>query len=165
MHDLINAWRRFDGTKAPHLLEGDRDALTRHGHSRRYGSWENYIGSQDFLLSSPDLHLDLLPVPYVGDLAKASIFLLLLNPGLSPVDYYAEYKVGSFRRTGASRGVPASGGLAVRTVGGCHGEPPAGTRPANGSRALNWWRRGELNPRPRTLRYWIYMRIRSINLI
>lgn len=38
------------------------------------------------------LHLGLLPRPYSGNLAKARIFVLLLNPGLQALDYYAEGK-------------------------------------------------------------------------
>gem|GEM_PF-1768553 len=34
--------------------------------------------------------LGVTPVPYCGDLSKAKIFFLLLNPGLSLTDYYAE---------------------------------------------------------------------------
>lgn len=33
------------------------------------------------------IHIGLKPVPYVGNLNKASIFLLMLNPGLSTSDY------------------------------------------------------------------------------
>jgi hypothetical protein len=38
------------------------------------------------------LHVGLLPRPYSGRLATAKIFLLMLNPGLQPLDYYAEEK-------------------------------------------------------------------------
>ena len=33
------------------------------------------------------LHLRLTPVPYVGNLTKADIFLAMINPGLGPQDY------------------------------------------------------------------------------
>ena len=36
------------------------------------------------------LHLGLLPGPYSGNLATGRIFILLLNPGLSPLDYYLQ---------------------------------------------------------------------------
>jgi hypothetical protein len=36
------------------------------------------------------LHLGLCPVPFVGSPLKATVFILMLNPGLSPGDYFAE---------------------------------------------------------------------------
>ncbi len=45
-----------------------------------------------------DFHFSLLPVPFIGDLRHADIFILLLNPGVDPADYYAEYKQPTFRR-------------------------------------------------------------------
>ena len=31
-------------------------------------------------------------MPFVGDLQSADVFLVLLNPGLGPLDYYGEEK-------------------------------------------------------------------------
>ena len=42
--------------------------------------------------SDKTLHLGLLPVPYTGNLATASVFILLLNPGLMSLNYYVEEK-------------------------------------------------------------------------
>jgi hypothetical protein len=42
-------------------------------------------------------HLSLLPVPYNGNLRRADIVILLLNPGFSYTDYWAETKVPEFR--------------------------------------------------------------------
>src|SRR5690606_16191656 len=36
------------------------------------------------------LHTGLLPLPYLGSLERASMFLLALNPGLHASDYHAE---------------------------------------------------------------------------
>jgi hypothetical protein len=44
------------------------------------------------------LHLSLLPMPYVGDLQRADIFLLQLNPGFHFTDYYGDWEVPTFRR-------------------------------------------------------------------
>jgi hypothetical protein len=96
-HELIRAWRKFEPSKPPYVLPSDRDVLLAYGHNKSYGSWERYIRDPNFLEQSSDLRLDLLPVPYVGNLRTASIFFLLLNPGFSPVDYFAEYKVRAFK--------------------------------------------------------------------
>jgi hypothetical protein len=44
------------------------------------------------------LHLSLLPVPYEGDLNRAEIVILLLNPGFSYGDYWAETNRPEFRQ-------------------------------------------------------------------
>lgn len=56
-------------------------------------NFTDYVSHKRFWIT-PDkaLHLGLLPRPYSGSLATARIFLLLLNPGLQPLDYYAEGK-------------------------------------------------------------------------
>jgi hypothetical protein len=45
-----------------------------------------------------DFHFSLLPAPYVGNLAKADVFILLLNAGFSPGDYFAEYEREDFKK-------------------------------------------------------------------
>lgn len=46
----------------------------------------------------PRFHLGLLPQPWFGDPTSASVFLLLLNPGVNPGDYYSEYLVPKYRQ-------------------------------------------------------------------
>ncbi len=43
------------------------------------------------------LHLKLLPQPYAGNLRKAEIFVLMLNPGLTYSDYWGESHIETFR--------------------------------------------------------------------
>jgi hypothetical protein len=99
--DLIRFWRRCDLTEPPFAHPDDWPVL------RRYGG--RYIDAEpkDFaeFVSSPRfgkftdtrLHLSLLPIPYSGDLRRADIIILLLNPGLSFSDYYAEARMPHFR--------------------------------------------------------------------
>jgi hypothetical protein len=63
-----------------------------------FQSFERYVQSTSFCKrGETDFHFGLLPIPYAGDLATANIFILLLNPGLSHGDYYAEYEARGFR--------------------------------------------------------------------
>jgi hypothetical protein len=97
VHPLIEAWCQFDSSRAPYVLEGD-EVVVDDRWACRHSSWEAY--SQDPNFGEPDdgrFHLDLLPVPFAGDLARASVYVLLLNPGLGPHDYFGEYKVPEFR--------------------------------------------------------------------
>src|SRR5262249_15624444 len=51
----------------------------------------DYTASEAF--ADPDdasLHLGLIPVPSFGPLNSARVFILMLNPGLHPGDYFAE---------------------------------------------------------------------------
>ncbi len=45
-----------------------------------------------------DLHSGLFPVPHIGDIRNANLFILMLNPGFSHEDYIAENHFPSFRR-------------------------------------------------------------------
>jgi len=61
--------------------------------------FERFVASESFgRFQDRRLHLSLLPVPFGGDLERADIILLLLNPGLDYCDYYAETKIPRYRR-------------------------------------------------------------------
>ncbi len=45
----------------------------------------------------PRVHLGLLPIPFLGNLGTADVFILLLNPGLTPMDYLAEERNPGYR--------------------------------------------------------------------
>src|SRR5688500_11537382 len=88
-HNLIERWRECNLESPPYLFPDDRlENISR--FSVTYNSFDEYANSIEFGASSAKLHTGLLPLPYVGDLAEASIFILMLNPGLSPGDYSAE---------------------------------------------------------------------------
>jgi hypothetical protein len=41
--------------------------------------------------------MGLLPMPFSGDMRRSRVYILLLNPGVGPTDYYGEYAVPAFR--------------------------------------------------------------------
>jgi len=53
-------------------------------------TFPEFIKSCRFRKKESKLHLSLTPVPYVGNIRKADIFILGLNPGVHPADYWAE---------------------------------------------------------------------------
>lgn len=93
MNSLVTFWSKFDFQRKPYIhpddkeMFGDDPVFTDRGElnhrsfvqSDRFGS----VGDKAF-------HLSLLPVPYIGDLRCAEIFVLLLNPGLGLSDYQAD---------------------------------------------------------------------------
>lgn len=102
MNALVDAWKRTDTRigKEPYLFCKDSEAsLEKNSRVCVYRSFGEYVRSDNFAdPNDPDFHIGLLPQPYFGNLKSASIFILMLNPGLSPGDYFAEQHYPSFRK-------------------------------------------------------------------
>jgi hypothetical protein len=95
MHPFLSAWRNYQPTQ-PFLLPGDESLAE--GATARFSGWERYTHDPNFgSHGGSKLHLDLLPMPFVGNLERAKVYLLMLNPGLAPSDYYGEYNVQEYR--------------------------------------------------------------------
>jgi len=100
---LLEEWAAWRERRAPYLLEADREILFREGRPSdaitNITSWRSAYIAEDFCKPGDrKLHLGLLPQPFCGDVRGASIYILALNPGLGPHDYFGEYKVPKFRR-------------------------------------------------------------------
>jgi hypothetical protein len=85
-------------TRPPFVLPGDECLLGRPTLSVVHRSWNRFIRDRHFGERDYRFHLGLLPQPYAGDPASASVVILSLNPGLSPADYFGEFRVPEFRR-------------------------------------------------------------------
>lgn len=98
---LLDAWARWRENGPPYVLDGDRELLSTLRSVRAtvvHHDWQTAISQPDYCAPGDRrLHLGLLPEPFCGDLRSASIFVLLLNPGLGPTDYFGELQVPSFR--------------------------------------------------------------------
>lgn len=44
------------------------------------------------------MHVGLIPIPYIGNLATARVFILMLNPGFTELDYFAEDHSSDYRK-------------------------------------------------------------------
>jgi hypothetical protein len=98
---LLTAWRDWKSDSPPFYLAGDEELASGSKSSAlmaNYSSWEAFTRDPDFGKSGDRrFHLGLVPVPFTGDLERAKVVLLLLNPGLEPGDYSGEMKVPGFR--------------------------------------------------------------------
>ncbi|HKD99676.1 MAG TPA: hypothetical protein VKE69_01595, partial [Planctomycetota bacterium] len=100
--ELLRVWATWTPSP-PHLvLAEDQDVLRSLYDDESavvtFDGWkETYRDEQFGALGDRRLHLSLIPQPFFGDLARASIFVLLLNPGVGPHDYYGEFEVPAFR--------------------------------------------------------------------
>lgn len=95
MVEIINYWRKLDTSISPYIHSSDKVLLNTNMYN--YKSYDEYIKSNEFGNISNNLHSGLLPSPYCGDILNAKIYILMLNPGFSSIDYYAEQNCQSFR--------------------------------------------------------------------
>lgn len=93
---LADFWQNFEASAPPFIHPLDRDIVLK-CPNRTFTKTEEYVASDDFGNPGSVLQLGLLPVPYAGDLSKADVFILLLNPGFDAVDIYGEADVHEFR--------------------------------------------------------------------
>ena len=93
MCDLIHAWRDWVAAGASGVLPGDEALLDRPDLTCHFSNWQEFVESHEWAAKSKRIHLGLTPTPYVGCLEHARIFILLLNPGFTPLNYFAEYQV------------------------------------------------------------------------
>ncbi|MDA2928494.1 hypothetical protein MYX84_00875 [Acidobacteria bacterium AH-259-O06] len=98
LFDLVQAWRKCRVDKLPFIFPEDevlcspklRDKVSAHrsfNHFMKHATARDYFGYKAEL---DKLHLGLIPIPYMGNLRRASIFILMLNPGFRPQNYFAE---------------------------------------------------------------------------
>lgn len=98
MHPLLYAWSQFDADRPPLVLPGDEAIFNETDLFCRFSGWDDFVAHPEFgAPGNSQLHLDLLPIPFIGNLRSASVFLLMLNPGFGPPDYFGEYKVAEYR--------------------------------------------------------------------
>ncbi len=100
--NLLEGWSKWKPTNAPYILDLDIEYFDgpkcKKARTEDY-DWARYISTADFGKTGlSDLHFGLLPHPYCGDLSNAEIYILMLNPGLSPNDYYGEYNVKEYKQ-------------------------------------------------------------------
>lgn len=91
---LAAYWRKFEPSAGGlHVHPQDYDWLKSNSACLSQpvlGSFAAYVQSDRFGTQDRELHLSLLPVPFVGNLETADILIFIQNPGLAAVDYLLE---------------------------------------------------------------------------
>jgi hypothetical protein len=95
--NFIEFWRETKIGKSPIIHQGDEGILSV--ENCNYRSYIQYANSAEFNDKKNQFHLGLIPVPFAGDINRADIFILLLNPGFSIINYYEEFEDKGLRRT------------------------------------------------------------------
>jgi hypothetical protein len=81
LNEYIDFWRQLDCDNGPFIHPADKPLLLSDRFKKVHG------GHRDSDRQSKTLHLDLLPAPHTGDIARAEIILLMLNPSTAARDY------------------------------------------------------------------------------
>lgn len=88
--DLLEFWKQFNpisDNKFVHPLDYKTLATVKH-KTLSFISWQQLVN--DHQDNRKSLITDLSPQPFLGDLKNAKVYLLMLNPGYSYADHYAE---------------------------------------------------------------------------
>jgi hypothetical protein len=99
--ELLDEWQNWEKTEPPYVLEKDEAVLASKRSllaiERSYTTWEDVYSEPNFNRPGDrKLHLGLVPHPFCGDLRDAEVYLLMLNPGYAPSDYFAELEVSEY---------------------------------------------------------------------
>ncbi len=102
MTDLLKSWDEWHGKSAPFILDEDKAILSSArstNASVTHTSWPEVYGDVNFGAPGDNrLHLGLVPHPFCGDLKNAEVYILMLNPGYGPWDYFGEFEVPDYRK-------------------------------------------------------------------
>lgn len=92
MNSLVEHWQELDLTKPPYVHPKDVPFFRR----RRPDDLKHPVldaeafGQDEIANKKHFFHLSLLPAPFIGDLERADIFILMLNPGFQRDEYEIE---------------------------------------------------------------------------
>jgi len=97
---LVDFWKQYQLNGPPFIHPEDIKTLRDNGRITEKDAFdfESYITGTRFEKRDDGLHLSLLPVPYIGNLERSQIVVLLLNPGFDHSDYWAESERPEFRK-------------------------------------------------------------------
>jgi hypothetical protein len=89
--EIISFWKEFDTKSKPYWHPADKDIIeSKKLEYYNINNYEELINHPEFGNIDGKFHLNLLPVPYTGNIINAKAYILLLNPGFSILDYNVE---------------------------------------------------------------------------
>jgi len=88
-HPLLKCWKKQKLIDPPYLFDGDREIL-KSKLCIEILSHKKLIQHKEYPPKDSRFHVGLIPVPFVGNLKTADIYIALINPGLTVCDYYVE---------------------------------------------------------------------------
>lgn len=101
-HPLLDTWKPMINATPPYILDGDKAALEDPRRLWNSMDEEGFLESESFLTNDKkkktEFFMNLTPQPFLGKILDASVYLLMLNPGFSSLDLYAEENSEAFRQ-------------------------------------------------------------------
>jgi hypothetical protein len=99
--EIVEFWKACQLEKPPFVHPEDAPVLkSRFGDLSKDlpGSFKEFVASARFgQFADKNFHFALYPHPYAGDLSRADIFILQLNPGMNLAHYHVEWNGPAFR--------------------------------------------------------------------
>lgn len=96
LNDLISAWTGNDFDTPPYYYKDDKGYIPSK-YVVEFSNFRDFVQNIDNEHNNRNVfHMGLFPLPYMGELRKAKIFLMMANPGFAPADYKAE-EGGNFK--------------------------------------------------------------------
>jgi hypothetical protein len=99
--EIVEFWGGCQLDKPPFVHPDDVPVLkSRFGDLAKdlARSFDDFVASARFgQFGDKNFHFSLYPHPFAGDLSRADIFLLQLNPGMNLADYHVEWNGPAFR--------------------------------------------------------------------
>ena len=97
--NVIEAWRNTDLSREPYCLNEDIKQMNQSDHYEDIFSYEDLVKRLGEVKRAPQkVHLNLLPIPYIGNIEKAKVIILSANPGLGATDYKIDDEDDSYRK-------------------------------------------------------------------
>jgi len=98
MCELIKFWNKLNLNPNNNKFIHPEDENTLGQVDKKCLTFDDYVKDPNNLFGDNFiLHTGLIPVPYAGNISRASIYLLLINPGLHHNDYYSEYQNDEYK--------------------------------------------------------------------
>ncbi len=91
--EIIDYWREFDFNSDPLIHKKDKYLISNPKCKKYLNESKthlDFVSNNDYFSDSTQVHINLIPVPYIGDITNSKIFLLMTNPGIDNIDYFAE---------------------------------------------------------------------------
>lgn len=90
MNDLVKFWQEMSFDKKPYIHPKDELFILKSKKRSPNLNYNDCIQSKTIWREDDYLQVNLLPMPYAGNLEEASIFILMLNPGFKYTEYFFE---------------------------------------------------------------------------
>lgn len=99
VEELISFWRKLSLNEnlKTELIHPEDEKYIKAEDKCYFNSFKEYKDSNLYGENECKFHVGLAPSPYCGDIRKAKIFILLLNPGFAEQDYF-DFEKPDFRK-------------------------------------------------------------------